>query len=382
MKARKLVVLFLALVLALSLAAPAMAAWGPVVLLSPQALRVNGQTRSCEKYNIDNYNYFMLRDLAMLLNGTANQFDVDYDEATATMIVTTHKPYTHATGLELRSGVDNSWSAIRTNQKLRVDGKLKTGLKVYNLGGHNFFQLRELGAIIGFNVDWEEDSNTAVVTSTDYVPATRLPETADAGRSYLDKIIFLGDSTTYGLGVYYNLGYYDLVPFRQVWTPKVGYMLLSNWSVSLIVYRNAYGGQEEIKIEKAVRRAKPEYMVITLGADGISYMDKDWFIRDYTALVRTIQAASPDTKIILNSIYPVARSYKYQGDINNTKIRNANGWIEQIARDTGCRYLNSFDAVVGYDGYLPETSQNGDGIHLTGEAFGKVMRYIRTHRYQ
>ena len=56
--------------------------------------------------------------------------------------------------------------------------------------------------------------------------------------------------------------------------------------------------------------------------------------------------------------------------------------VERIAGDTGCRFLNSFEAVVGEDGNLPLSSQNGDGLHLTGEAFGIVMNYIRTHAYQ
>ena len=109
-------------------------------------------------------------------------------------------------------------------------------------------------------------------------------------------------------------------------------------------------------------------------------MDEEWFIRDYTALVKLIQEASPDTKIILNSIYPVADSYKYQKDINNDKINAANGWIERIAADTGVRFLYSYECLVE-NGKLPETSQNGDGLHLTGEAFTEVMKYIRTHAY-
>ena len=122
-------------------------------------------------------------------------------------------------------------------------------------------------------------------------------------------------------------------------------------------------------------------MCITLGVNGVSFMDEEWFIRDYTALVQSIQAASPDTKIILNSIYPVADSYKYKNEISNEKINAANGWIEQIAADTGCRFLNSREAIVGADGNLPETSQNGDGIHLTGETFQQVLAYLRTHAW-
>ena len=208
--------------------------------------------------------------------------------------------------------------------------------------------------------------------------SVRLAETPDAGRAYLDKIVFLGDSTTYGIGYYYDRGYNELCPPSQVWTPASGTLTLSYYSIATIVYPET---KEELTIEDAVKRARPEYMVITLGVNGISFMDEEWFIRDYTELVRLIQAASPDTKIILNSIYPVAASYKYLSDINNERIRAANGWIERIAENTGTRFLNSFECLVGPDGNLPESSQNGDGLHLTGEAFTTVMQYIRTHAY-
>ena len=37
--------------------------------------------------------------------------------------------------------------------------------------------------------------------------------------------------------------------------------------------------------------------------------------------------------------------------------------------------------LVSENGTLPEASHNGDGIHLSGETFGIVMQYIRTHAY-
>ena len=74
----------------------------------------------------------------------------------------------------------------------------------------------------------------------------------------------------------------------------------------------------------------------------------------------------------------MADSYKYQSDINNDRINAANGWIERLAADAGVRFLYSFEALEE-DGKLPESGQNGDGLHLTGESFGKAMAYIRTH---
>ena len=205
---------------------------------------------------------------------------------------------------------------------------------------------------------------------------TRLGETEDAGRAYLDRIIFLGDSTTYGIGYYYTIGFQELCPPEQIWTPKSGTLTLSYQSIATIVYPET---NEELRIAEAVARAKPDILLITLGVNGVSFMDEDYFIREYSALVRSVQEASPETRIILNSMYPVAASYRYQDDINNEKIRAANAWVERVAEETGCRFLYSYETLVGEDGYLPEISQNGDGIHLTGEAFTEVMHYIRTH---
>lgn len=224
----------------------------------------------------------------------------------------------------------------------------------------------------------DNQDNTTTPSQPQTDSGTRLAETEDAGRDYLDKIIFLGDSTTYGIGVYYNYGYTELAKPSQVWTPASGTLTLSYYNTATIVYPET---NEELTIVDAVTRAKPEMMIITLGVNGVSFMDEEWFIRDYTSLVQNIQNASPNTKIILNSIYPVASSYKYLSDINNDKIKAANTWIEKIAENTGVKFLNSFEALVGDDGWLPEAYQNGDGLHLCGESFEIVMKYIRTHAY-
>lgn len=209
------------------------------------------------------------------------------------------------------------------------------------------------------------------------VSGARLGETADAGAEYLDKLIFLGDSTTYGLKAYQMLS--GGTETKQVWTPSSGTLTLSYQSIATIVYPET---GEEIPITDAVERKKPEYMVLTLGVNGVSFMDEENFVREYTSLVTRIQETSPDTKIILNSIYPVAASYPYQGDINNDKIRAANVWVEQVAEDTGVRFLNTFEVLVGADGNLPEEYQNGDGIHMNTTGFNIILDYIKTHAYQ
>jgi hypothetical protein len=55
---------------------------------SPQGLRVDGQFIDIAAYNIKGYNYFRLRDLAIILN-----FNLDYDEETQEITVDLDNPY-------------------------------------------------------------------------------------------------------------------------------------------------------------------------------------------------------------------------------------------------------------------------------------------------
>ena len=224
----------------------------------------------------------------------------------------------------------------------------------------------------------ESEAPDEGVAATD-TPASSvlLAETEDAGQEYIDKLTFLGDSTTYGLK------YYEVLTggknTTQVWTPASGTLTLFNYATATIVFPE--DGQE-ISIVDAVTRKLPEYLVITLGVNGVSMMDEDWFKTDYTALVQSIQAASPDTKIICNSIYPVENDYEQIESINNTNIPQANEWIKAVAEATGCKYADSASVLKAEDGSLREDYGNGDGIHLNADGFNAVLNYLRTHAYQ
>jgi len=222
-------------------------------------------------------------------------------------------------------------------------------------------------------------NKSAAFTSTlaSLYPNTVLAVTDDAGKDYLSKIIFLGDSTTYGLKSYGMLTAGK--DTTQVWTPASGTLTLSQTGIATIVYPNT---KEELLISEAIERSHPEIMVITLGVNGVSFMKEDYFKSEYKKLVQNIQKISPDTKIILQSIFPVAASYKNQDQINNDKINAANLWILDIAAECGVKYLDTASALVGSDGYLPESLHNGgDGMHLNADGFKIELDYIRTHAY-
>lgn len=223
-------------------------------------------------------------------------------------------------------------------------------------------------------IDPPETSSYLVVADAQKNPCV-LTETADAGQDYLDKIIFLGDSTTYSFLYYGKLsGGKDSL---QVWTPAARTLTLDHASTTTVLYPDT---NEEITVNDALEKKQPEILIITLGVNGISYMKEEYFKSSYKKLVQLAAEASPDTEIILQSIFPVAKSWEKTKSINNEKINAANQWIRDVADDCGVRYLDTITALaVDPGGYLPESYQNGDGLHLNSDACGIVLNYIRTH---
>jgi len=207
-------------------------------------------------------------------------------------------------------------------------------------------------------------------------PPVILAESEDMGQSYIDSIIFLGDSTTNGLRFYGVLS--GGKETKQVWVPSNATFSLFNQDGIKIVYPET---GEETLIEDAVAQTKPEYMVLTLGVNGVSMMEEDWFKREYIALIERIQENSPGTKIILNSIYPVGKEYQ-EKSITNELIDRANQWVLEIAAELGLRYLNTASILKDDEGYLRHGYDNSDGIHLEGETLRLVLDYIRTHGYR
>lgn len=139
-------------------------------VLSRQKLRVNGKSVQCEAYNIGGANYFKLRDLAFLLNGTESRFSVDWDAAACAVTVRSGGDYLPMGG-ELETGTDRAFSAVPSDQSIYIDGAERSDLSVYNIGGANYFKLRDLGGALGFRVDYDTASATMLVESADYTAA-------------------------------------------------------------------------------------------------------------------------------------------------------------------------------------------------------------------
>ncbi len=201
-----------------------------------------------------------------------------------------------------------------------------------------------------------------------------LPATADAGQSYQDSIIFVGDSLTAHL---VNRGVLTGgTATKQVWRTESNMLNLNSEVTSAKIILPGTG--DKLTIAEAAAKVKPSILIITLGTDwGVAYLEEADFKAVYADLVRKVQKASPNTKIILQSIFPVTADCTL---LENGKIDTANTWVKAVATETGCRYLDTQSVLKDGNNCLKsEYCNSSDGIHLSADAYRVILEYIRTH---
>lgn len=214
------------------------------------------------------------------------------------------------------------------------------------------------------------------LTPVDYDSPALLPISEDAGDAYLDRITFVCDSPTYWMWPNGLLG--GGKDTKQIWTGPQGTMTLAYLRGYKIL--DPFDGVERT-IAEAAALHRPDIIVIALGINGIAFMDEEYFKVEYANLIDELQQASPETQIILQSMYPILPSYKHWGQITNASITMGNSWILQLAEAYGLPYLDTFSALLAEDGNAhPEWMQN-DGLHPNKAGLTEILAYIRTHAY-
>jgi len=130
---------------------------------------VNGEEISFEAYTIKSNNYFKLRDLAYVLNGTEKQFEVVWDSENNAIYIFTGQPYTK-TGIEMTGKSVGGKMPVPSASTVYLNEKI-IYMTAYNIGGSNYFKLRDMGQAFDFGIDWDEAQNTIMIdTSKGYAP--------------------------------------------------------------------------------------------------------------------------------------------------------------------------------------------------------------------
>lgn len=135
------------------------------VVRTTQRVTVNGEAVVCDIYNIDGSNYFKVRDIAYLMNGTGSQFGISYNETTQAMIITTGAPY-YPIGGEMEIGADLSGTAKSCEHTFIIDS-LVAYFSAYDIGGDCYLKIRDIASAVGFDVAYDAETHSILITSRD-----------------------------------------------------------------------------------------------------------------------------------------------------------------------------------------------------------------------
>ena len=141
----------------------------PPQTATPTAAKVlvDGENVSFDAYSIAGNNYFKLRDLAYVLNGSAKQFSVSWDGANNAIALQKGSPYT-AVGGEMATKGKVAIAAIPSSSKILLGGQI-VKMTAYTINGNNYFKLRDVGIAFDFDVSWNNALQTIEIeTASSY----------------------------------------------------------------------------------------------------------------------------------------------------------------------------------------------------------------------
>lgn len=128
---------------------------------SKSRVTVNGKTVDVAGYAVNGSNYYKIRDIAMVLRTTNCKFNVEWDSKRNSIAVETGVKYV-ITGGELDDDNSTLLDISENTAPIYVDGKEST-LTAYTINESNYFKIRDLADMIGFNVEWDAATDTVVI---------------------------------------------------------------------------------------------------------------------------------------------------------------------------------------------------------------------------
>lgn len=131
---------------------------------STHVVTVDGERVDPQGYNINGYNFYKLRDIAYILNGTDSQFNVTWDGANNRIVLTDDAAYQEVGG-EMTSSVSAEIKNVsESDSTIVLDGNTLS-LTGYRINGNNYYKIRDVGSALGFSVDFDPETEIVLIGS-------------------------------------------------------------------------------------------------------------------------------------------------------------------------------------------------------------------------
>lgn len=208
---------------------------------------------------------------------------------------------------------------------------------------------------------------------------TILPETADAGRSYVDETLFIGDSNTARYLLYANETGTAFTSLNN----NIGVVSMGVGSITSLKCEKFKGSSAMYTVPDAVAMLKPKRIIICYGTNNLSGSSTDAtnYIKTYLQGLQAIQTAWPYCDIIVSAIPPLDKQ-RENTNLTMTQVDAYNAALVQMCEENGFKFLNSAEVLRDdATGWAKKDYTLSDGVHLSKEAVTAYFTYVRTHAY-
>lgn len=141
---------------------------------SPHTIYVDGTRANVAAYEINDNNYFKLRDIAAIVNGSEKQFEVSWNNDAQRIDLTSGKAYTIVGG-EL-GAIGSASKQAETSTAVVYKDNTKMDYTGYNIDDNNYYKLRDVCESFNIGIKWDgANQRVDILTDESYVPEGQEP---------------------------------------------------------------------------------------------------------------------------------------------------------------------------------------------------------------
>lgn len=209
---------------------------------------------------------------------------------------------------------------------------------------------------------------------------TVLPATEDAGRSYVEETLFIGDSNTARYMMYADETGTAFTSLKN----NIGVVSMGVGAITTLKCERFKGDSQMYTIPDAVAKLKPRRIIICFGTNNLggTSTDATSFIKTYREGLQAITEAWPYAEIIVSAIPPLDKQ-RENTRLDMVQVDAYNAALVTMCEEDGYRFLNSTEVLRDdTTGWAKKDYTLSDGVHLSKVAVTAYFNYVRTHASQ
>lgn len=153
---------------------------------------------------------------------------------------------------------------------------------------------------------------------------------------------------------------------------------VKNYYSDLCVLNRGIGGDRTkdvlIRLDVSLYQVNPKVVVLLIGGnDVLAGKNIEYILHNISRIILQIRANLPNTKILIQSFYPLALNYAR----HNKTMQELNVLVKQLASIFNVTYLDVYSSLVDQSTSELNLTYTPDSVHLTSSGYEVVTKILR-----